>query len=79
LTPEESLALYLAEPQDLGRERRIAPGKDADLCLLDRPWGEARLRLQACDVRATLIGGSVVHERVDQSPVEGGPCADSPA
>ena len=69
LTPEEALALYLADPQGLGKERGIEPGAPADLCLLDRPWTEARLRLQAGDVRATLVEGSIVHDRVDQAPV----------
>lgn len=68
LTPEEALALYLGDPQDLRKERGIEPDAPADLCLLDRPWAEARLRLQADDVRATLVGGSIVHDRVDQAP-----------
>ncbi|ATE66203.1 amidohydrolase family protein [Rhizorhabdus dicambivorans] len=59
LSPEEALALFLADPADLSRQRRIAPGADADLCLLDRPWSLARTRLQARDVRATLIDGAV--------------------
>ncbi|GAA0319001.1 amidohydrolase family protein [Sphingomonas oligophenolica] len=66
LTPEEALTLYLADPIDLARERRIEPGSAADLCLLDRPWGEARLRLGAGDVRMTVIDGSIVHDRIDQ-------------
>ena len=66
LSPEEALALYLADPLELARERRIEPGAAADLCLLDRPWVEARLRLEAGDVRMTVIGGSIVHDRIDQ-------------
>lgn len=68
LTPEQALALYLAAPDDLTRERRIAVGEAADLCLLDRPWAEARLRLSASDVRATWVAGQRVHQRVDQPP-----------
>ena len=69
LTPEAALALYLADPQDLGRQRRIAVGDVADLCLLDRPWSAVRDRLVSGDVRATLIGGRLVHQRIDQPPV----------
>lgn len=65
LSPEEALALFLADPLDLSCERSIETGRAADLCLLDRPWADARLRLSANDVRATLISGRVVHERVD--------------
>jgi len=60
LAPEEALALYLAEPNDLGRQRRIAVGEVADLCLLDRPWKSARDRLSSADVRATFISGSQI-------------------
>ncbi len=67
LTAEEALALYLADPQDLSRLRGIALGGPADLCLLDRPWTEARTRLDAGDVRMTLIDGAIVRDRIDQS------------
>jgi predicted amidohydrolase YtcJ len=68
LDPEQALALYLADPEDLSRRRSIAVGAPADLCLLDRPWSEARLRLDASDVRATWISGRLVHDLVDQPP-----------
>jgi predicted amidohydrolase YtcJ len=68
LTPEEALALYLADPADLARQRRIAPGEPADLCLLDRPWREARLNLSAQAVRTTVVSGRLVHDGVDQAP-----------
>jgi predicted amidohydrolase YtcJ len=77
LTPEQALALYLADPLDLGRERVIAPGEPADLCLLDRPWAEARGRLLAGDVRTTLVAGSIIHQRVDEAPGEGRLRADA--
>ncbi len=77
LTPEAALSLFLADPVDLSIERRIDPGAPADLCLLDRPWCEARGRLSVTDVRASWIGGSVVHNRVDQAPVERGLRADA--
>jgi len=66
LSPEA--ALTLADPQDLARERRIVPGAPADLCLLAMPWQTARMRLSANDVRATIISGEIVHDRVDQPP-----------
>lgn len=69
LTPEEALALFLADPEDLTRQRRIEPGAPADLCLLDRPWADARERLSAADVRCTIADGRLVHDRVDQPPV----------
>ncbi|WP_347812964.1 amidohydrolase family protein [Novosphingobium sp. PhB165] len=70
LTPEQALALYLADPLDLSRQRRIAVGEVADLCLLDRPWREVRERLESADVRATLVSGKLVHQRIDESPVQ---------
>lgn len=77
LTPEAALSLFLADPFDPAVERRIEPEVPADLCLLDRPWSEARERLSAGDVRATWIEGSLVHDRVDQAPVERGLRADA--
>jgi len=79
LTPEEALCLYLADPLDLGRQRRIAPGCPADLCLLDRDWDAARTRLSARDVRLTLVDGDIVYDRVNQAPIEGRPCVDAAA
>ena len=70
LTPEAALALFLADPCNLTLERRIEPDALADLCLLDRPWSEARDRLSCLDVRTTWACGSIVHDRVDQPPVE---------
>lgn len=70
LTAEQALALYLADPLDLSRRRRIAVGEPADLCLLARPWHEARERLDSQDVRITVASGRVIHQRVDQPPVE---------
>lgn len=65
LAPEEALALYLADPADVRLQRRIAVGEPADLCLLDRPWSQARRRLSSHDVAATVIAGELVHQRVD--------------
>jgi predicted amidohydrolase YtcJ len=68
LSPEQALALYLADPADLSRQRRVAVGEPADLCLLDRPWSEARNRLTSADVRATFVGGRLIHDGIDQPP-----------
>ncbi len=68
LSPEAALGLFLAVPQDLLRQRRIAVGEPADLCLLALPWQAARDRLSADDVRATIIGGEIVYNRIDQPP-----------
>jgi predicted amidohydrolase YtcJ len=68
LTPEQALELYLADPVDLAEQRRIARGEAADLCLLDRPWSQARTLLSASAVRATFVSGRLVHDRVDQPP-----------
>lgn len=65
LSPEEALTLYLMDPHDLRRERRIEPGAAADLCLLDRSWSAARGDLSAHRVKATWISGRLVHDLVD--------------
>jgi predicted amidohydrolase YtcJ len=64
LTPEQALALYLAPLSDPGGPaRRVAVGAPADLCLLDRPWREARERLEMDDVSATWCAGRLVWQR----------------
>lgn len=70
LTPEHALALWLADPAGLSRQRQVAVGKPADLCLLDRSWADARERLTQEDVVLTVVSGKVVHDLVDQTPVE---------
>lgn len=58
LTPEQSLALFLAPPEAPGAAaRRVEIGAVADLCLLDRPWQQARVALAGVGCRATLCGG----------------------
>ena len=69
LSPEAALALYLADPRELSRQRRIAVGEPADLCLLGVPWAEARGLLSSAHVRAVIAGGRLIHDRVDQPPV----------
>jgi len=64
LSPEQALALYLAPLSDPGgAARRVAVGSPADLCLLDRPWRDARARLASADVRATWCAGRLVWQR----------------
>lgn len=64
LTPEQALALFTGAAEAPGGPgRRIAVGAVADLCLLDRPWKQARLRLCSEDVRATLRGGEPIYLR----------------
>ena len=61
LTPEEALALFTgpaAAPG--GPARRVAVGERADLCLLEVPWVEARRRLTADYVAATVVAGALV-------------------
>lgn len=70
LTPEQALALYLTDPADLSRQRRIALDEPADLCLLDRPWAQVRGNLASGCVRATLAGGNLIHDRIDKAPVQ---------
>lgn len=65
LTPEEALALYLADPVDIRRQRKLAVGEPADLCLLDQPWNKVRARLSSADIRAVAVAGKLVHHRVD--------------
>jgi predicted amidohydrolase YtcJ len=79
LDPEAALALYLADPTDFTRQRAIAVGAAADLCLLDRPWHAARTQLSSAQVAATLIDGRVVHQRIDQPPGERLAGTDPPA
>ena len=68
LTPEQALELYLAAPADLTRQRRIAVGEPADLCLLTRPWAEASGGLSSVLVRATMVAGRLVHDHINQPP-----------
>ena len=58
LEPEQALRLYLTPLEDPGAApRRVHVGARADLCLLDRPWSDARTALDQVQVRATWIAG----------------------
>jgi len=65
LSPEQALALYLAAPDDLGRQREIAVGGAADLVLLSRPWAQARRQLGRDAVAMTMIAGEIVYLSAD--------------
>ena len=76
LTPEQALALFTGSLAAPAQPRHVAIGVDADLCLLDRPWAQARTVLSSESVRATFVAGEAVFaragdsvfDRVDQSP-----------
>lgn len=64
LTPEQALALFTSPADAPGAvSRSIEVGVPADLCLLDRPWAEARHRLDSNDVIATFRGGELIYHR----------------
>ncbi len=63
LSPEQALALYLGSLEEPGRQRRIAVGAAADLCLLDRPWRKARTLLLGACVSTTIQAGRVTYRR----------------
>ena len=66
VSPEMALALYTKPVHDAGgKPRKIEVGAIADICLLDRPWEEARKNLVDVKVQATWIGGDLVYNRVD--------------
>ncbi|MCF8534484.1 MAG: amidohydrolase family protein [Reyranella sp.] len=61
LSAEAALALYAGAPESPGGGcRRLAPGGEADLCLLDRPWAIARNGLGDVTVKLTLKAGRTV-------------------
>jgi predicted amidohydrolase YtcJ len=64
LNPEQALALFTGDACSPGQTcASIAAGDVADFCLLDRPWSEARLRLDRTDVLVTLRGGEIIYRR----------------
>jgi len=73
LSPEAAVELYLLDPLDLSRKRRVELGGPADLCLLDRPWSEATGDLSAVQVRGTWVSGRLIHDRIDEAPGKRGP------
>ena len=64
IEPERALALFTTPLDDPGgKPRRIEVGAPADLCLLDRPWRQARESLEADHVVATIVGGEPTYLR----------------
>ena len=70
VSPETALALYTKPCHDAGAPaRRVEVGEIADLCMIDRPWAEARENLGDVRVKATWVGGKLVYNGVNQAPV----------
>jgi len=68
LTPERSLALFTTAAQAPGATtRELTVGAPAHLCLLDRPWREARQLLSSRCVVATVAGGELIWQRQHSS------------
>ena len=64
LEPERALELFCWDPAAPGRvASRIEVGAEADLCLLDAPWREAREDLDAEHVAVTLRAGRPIFAR----------------
>ena len=64
LTPEQAIAMFTSSvDMPGGASRRIAPGQTADLCLLQRPWAEARDRISKDDVAMTVMAGTITYRR----------------
>ena len=62
LAPERALALFTSPADSPGGARAaVAAGAAADLCLLDRPWSEARRTFDSAAVAATLVAGRFVY------------------
>jgi predicted amidohydrolase YtcJ len=61
LSPERALALFTSPASAPGDPPRpIAGGAPADLCLLDRPWSEARSKLSSALVAAAIRDGVLI-------------------
>jgi predicted amidohydrolase YtcJ len=64
LSPEEALHLFITPSENPGEKAgTICVDSMADLCILDRPWQQARLRLQHGDVVTTIRAGEIVYQR----------------
>lgn len=70
ISPETALGLYTKPTNDAGAgPRKLVIGAVADMCLLDRTWVEARNSLADVVVQATWIDGSLVYNRVNETPI----------
>lgn len=64
LTPEQALALFTTSPERPGSAtRRVILAADADFCILDRCWDDARRRLDCGDVLVTVKDGEPIYSR----------------
>ena len=64
VSPEQALALFTSTPsRPGGAPQRLRTGAVADLCLLDRPWRDARAALDEGLVAATLVAGEFTWRR----------------
>ena len=64
LSPEQALRLFTTSSESPGEAvRTLSVGLVADLCILDRPWQQARLRLQHEDVVSTIRAGEIIYQR----------------
>ena len=62
ISPELALALYTKPASDAGaRPHRVKVGEQADLCLLNKSWDEARAALDDVKVQATWIDAKLVY------------------
>ncbi|MEY4160055.1 MAG: hypothetical protein RLZZ136_676 [Pseudomonadota bacterium] len=71
LTPEQALALFLSDPENLAIQRSVAIGAPADLCLLSQAWPDVRDNLGSVDVAMTVVAGRIIHQSIDQPPIQG--------
>ncbi len=63
ISPEQALSLFTADSETPGfPNRQLRVGSAADVCLLDRPWGQARSVLRSEMVRATFCAGRQTFE-----------------
>lgn len=68
LTPERALALFTTAASHPGEQpRRLSAREPADLCLLDRPWRQARQLLSSECVVATVCRGELICQRQHSS------------
>ena len=61
LTPEQAVELFFGHPTAVAQPRQIQIDSSADLCLLDRPWQQARARLSSDMVKATFCAGRQIY------------------
>ena len=62
ISPEEALALFTGPAGQPGNAAcSVGEGAIANLCLLDRPWRDARDNLATVQVRATFHAGTLIY------------------